>query len=116
LKQAAFCLAVIDSDSLLPATHLLEGTVDDFFEDDTENGWQAVLTLSLTLSTTRTGNADPRILMQRTYRARKACRAKNPQAVAEAMSLAMADVSKHVLGDIYEQLAQQKKLFGIHQF
>ena len=106
LKSAAFCRSVIGSDSFMPATHVLEGTVDEFFEDDAENGWQAVLTLSLTLATTHSGKSGPRILLQRRYSARKPCRYQNPHAVAEAMSLAMAEISEKAIKDIYRKLSE----------
>jgi cholesterol transport system auxiliary component len=106
LQSAAVCRSVIGSDSLMPATHVLEGTVDEFFENDTENGWQAVLTLSLTLATTHSGESGPRILLQRRYSVRKPCRYKNPHAVAEAMSLAMAEVSENALKDIARTLSE----------
>ncbi|MGD8369633.1 MAG: ABC-type transport auxiliary lipoprotein family protein [Desulfobacterales bacterium] len=108
LRSVGFCKAVIGSDSLLQATHVLEGTVDEFFENDAQTGWEAVLSVSLTLSANRTASSGRRILMQRRYSARHPCRYRNPLSLAEAMSLAMADVSARALTDIYEQLAAER--------
>jgi cholesterol transport system auxiliary component len=108
LRRAGFCKAVIGSDSLLQATHVLEGTVDEFFENDAETGWEAVMTLSLTLYANRSQSGGRRVLMQRRYSARKPCRYRNPLALAEAMSLAMAEVSTRVLAEIHEQLTTER--------
>lgn len=108
LKSAGFCSAIIGSDSLLQTTHVLEGTVEEFYENDTENGWEAVLAVSLTLASNRSEDAGRRILMQRRYSASLPCRSRTPQAVAEAMSEAMADVSQRALGDIYTTLSSAK--------
>ncbi|MCF8077820.1 MAG: ABC-type transport auxiliary lipoprotein family protein [Desulfobacterales bacterium] len=108
LKSAGFCSAVIGSDSLLQTTHVIEGTVEEFYENDADAGWEAVLSISLTLASNRTEDAGRRILMQRRYGASRPCRNRTPKAVAEAMSEAMADVSQRALEDIYETLAEVK--------
>jgi len=108
LKRAGFCRAVIGSDSLLQTTHVIEGTVEEFYENDAEAGWEAVLSISLTLASNGTEDAGRRILMQRRYGASRPCRNRTPQAVAEAMSAAMADVSQKALEDIYQTLAAAK--------
>lgn len=108
LKSAGFCRAVIGSDSLLQSTHVLEGTVEEFYENDADAGWEAVLSLSLTLASNRSSAAGRRILMQHRYDVRKPCRNRTPQALAEAMSQAMADASHRSIEDIYLVLTAEK--------
>ena len=108
LKSAGFFSAVIGSDSLLQTTHVIEGTVEEFYENDADDGWEAVLSISLTLASNRSEDAGRRILMQHRYSASRPCRNRTPQAVAEAMSEAMAEVSQRALEDIYETLASVK--------
>lgn len=104
LKSAGFCRAVLGSESLLPATHVLEGFVDRFYENDAQKGWEAVCSVSLTLAATRAKGAG--VLMQRRYSSRRPCRHSTPQSLAEAMSRAMGEVSAQAVKDIETELAK----------
>lgn len=105
LEAAGICRAVIGSDSLLPATYVLEGSLDRFYEDDTGREWEAVLSVSLTLAAVGAGHDDRRILLQQRYESRKKCRQRHPRELAAAMSRAMADVSARAVKDVYAALA-----------
>jgi len=105
LQQSGLFKAVLSSDSLLPATYVVEGAVNEFFEWDLDKTWKAVLTLTITLMASDAPNAGRMILLQKTYRAQKMCKHKNPQALAEAMSLAMKGLSLEIIRDIHSQLA-----------
>ena len=105
VKQSRLFKAVIPHDSGFPSSHVLEGSVDEFFERDTKEGWEAVLSLTITLMVENEPDITRRILFQKTYITDKACKLKNPRALAEAMSRAMAEVSGRIIQDIYDQLA-----------
>jgi len=105
LKSAGYLSAVIGSNSLFQATHVLEGTVHAFHEDDAANGWEAVVSVSLTLAQNPNESGGRRILMQRRYSARQPCRYRTPLSLAEAMSRALAEISAQALEDIYDHLA-----------
>jgi cholesterol transport system auxiliary component len=105
LQQSGLFKAVLSCDSGLPPSHTIEGVVDEFFEWDQEKNWNAVLTLSITLMAADEPDASKRILFQKTYAAKKACRHRNPHALAEAMSLAMKDVSLEIIKDIHSHLS-----------
>ena len=109
LAESAMFKAVFTLDKKLPVSHTLEGRVDEFFEFDRDNLWEAVLSVSVTLIKEKEPDISKRILMQKKYRVRKPCRQKNPQALAEAMSLAMAAVSKNIKDDLYLLLAEEYK-------
>ena len=104
IKQAGLFKAVLLQDSRFAASHILEGSVDEFFEWDTKESWQAVLSISITIVAEKEADVNKRVLFQKTYRTTKACEQKNPRALAEAMSLAMAQVSGEIIKDIYESL------------
>ncbi|RLF59157.1 MAG: hypothetical protein DRN37_04135 [Thermoplasmata archaeon] len=108
IRDSGLFRAVLPSESRLAASYILEGSVDDFFEQDREDEWQAVLTLSITIVSADEPDVSSAILYQKTYRARKTCRQKNPRGLAEAMSLAMAEISKNIIGDLYDCLRERK--------
>jgi len=94
------------------STHVLSGSVDEFYERDFPDRWEAVL--SLTVSLTRDREPDPsrRLLFQRTYTIAEPCGGKDPTSVAEAMSLAMSRISFSIIGDVYREIQEQKRNAG----
>ncbi len=105
LQQAGLFKAVLSSGSRLPYSHMVEGVVEEFFEWDLETKWNAALAISIILASVDEPDISKRILFQKTYSAKKACRHRNPKALAEAMSLAMKDVSRRIIKDIHSHLA-----------
>jgi ABC-type uncharacterized transport system auxiliary subunit len=104
IKQSGLFKAVIPYDSGFPSSYVLEGSVDEFFEWDTEKEWRAVLSLSVTLMAHDEPDISKRVLFQKAYRAIKPCKEKHPSALVRAMSLAMKDVSGEILEDVYTVL------------
>ena len=104
MKQSGLLKAVLPHDSRIPSSYMLEGSVDEFFEWEMEEAWKAVLALSITLMSENEPDISKRILFQKTYRAGEECKQKNPRALAEAMSRAMAKVSGEIIKDVYEYL------------
>ena len=104
LKAGGLFKAVLLFNRGLPATHAVEGTVSEFFEEDTGNDRQAVLTMDITLIAENEPDAGRGIIMQKTYKKTETYQEKNPRALAEAMSRAMADVSARIITDIYQAL------------
>jgi ABC-type uncharacterized transport system auxiliary subunit len=105
LQQSALFKAVLPAASALPATHAVCGNVDEFLETDEEAAWQAVLTVTIVLRTEREPDILKSILLQKTYTATETCQFKSPQALAEAMSRAMARVAPDIIRDIHQALA-----------
>ena len=106
MKQSGLFRAVLPRDSSIPATHVVEGTVDEFLEWDSDNAWKALLGLSITLMAEDEPDISKRILFQKTYHAMENCRARNPEALAESMSSAMAEISGQIIKDIYTTLSK----------
>ena len=101
MQHSGLFKAVILRDSRLPAAYILEGSVDEFLEWDKKNSWEAFLSLSITLIHENEPDISKKILFQKTYQITKPCRQKNPRALAEAMSLAMSEISEQIIFDIY---------------
>ncbi|MDZ7695422.1 MAG: hypothetical protein U5R49_00365 [Deltaproteobacteria bacterium] len=50
-----------------------------------------------------------RILFQKTYQGKTACSEKNPQGLAQAMSVAMKQISQEIILDVYEAVKGRMK-------
>lgn len=87
-----------------PQTHIIEGVVDEFLEWDRETGWEAHLALNITLLAADEPDISRRVLFQKQFAARRPCAQKDPQALAKAMSEAMAQVSLDIRNAVYTAL------------
>ncbi|RPI74678.1 MAG: hypothetical protein EHM45_17810 [Desulfobacteraceae bacterium] len=105
LQQSGLFKAVLPAASALPATHLVLGNVEEFLEADQAPAWQAVLSVTIVLRAQKEPDIIKSILIQKTYTAIETCKFNNPQAVAEAMSRAMALVSQIMIRDVHQALA-----------
>jgi ABC-type uncharacterized transport system auxiliary subunit len=105
LKASKHFRTVLTPDSALGATHIIEGWIEKFLEEDTDEVWTASLCLHITLL--HAENTDPvkRIIFQNTYRAKTNATAKTPGALAEAMSGSVAQISETLLKDIHNALS-----------
>ncbi len=108
MRQSGLFEAVLSRDSRVPPSHLLEGTVDEFLEWDGEDGWEAVLSISVVLAVVNDPEVGKRPLLQKSYHVRKPCRKKTPKALAEAMSHAMSEVSGAIIKEVYACLKDQR--------
>jgi len=78
--------------------------VEDFYELDGPNGWKAVFSIRATLSAEGDFGSVQKVCYQKTYKALKKCREKNPRALSEAMSEAISTVFEALISDIYSHL------------
>ncbi|WP_462325688.1 ABC-type transport auxiliary lipoprotein family protein [Desulfoplanes sp.] len=93
-------LAICGTGTGLSPTHILTGSVDDFYERDRPDTWEAVLGLTITLSRADEPDVSKRIIFQRCYRTSQSCPTRTPAGVARAMSLAMEELSGRILADV----------------
>jgi len=98
--------AVAAHNTGLLSSHILRGTVDEFYEHDGKDYWEAVLAVSITLMVKNEPDISNRVLFQKSYSARQACSQKNPRALAAAMSEAMANISAKIITDTYNFLSE----------
>ena len=104
IKNSGLFKAVLVPGSLFSSLYMIEGTVDEFFEWDTQNEWKAILTVSIILTEKNKNDIKNRILYQKTYRKAEVCQQKKPRAVAEAMSQALSKISEEMIKDVYDCL------------
>jgi cholesterol transport system auxiliary component len=96
--------AVLPDKGRFDPSFILEGSVDQFVEWDTGVKSSAVLSINVTLIAANEPDIHKKIIFQRSYNATQECKERQPRALAEAMSLAMAHVSGEILEDIYGHL------------
>jgi ABC-type uncharacterized transport system auxiliary subunit len=108
LRESGLFEAVSLYASKMEAQYVLEGSVDEFLESDTDKAWKAVLALSTTLMVDNEPDISKRIIFQKTFRSTKPCRQKNPMGVAEAMSEAMSAISEQIVRTVYEALEKRQ--------
>jgi len=101
IRASGLFRAVLPQGSGFPFSYLLEGSVDEFFELDEAESWNAVLSITITLMAANEPDVSKSVLFQKSYSVKKACKHKNPQGLAQAMSLSMGEISKEVIKDIY---------------
>jgi ABC-type uncharacterized transport system auxiliary subunit len=103
-KSSGLFKAVAPYESRVEPSLIMEGSVDEFFEWDSEDGWKAVLTVSTVLLRHPEPDLSKRIIFQKTFRAVKPCRKRSITSLSEAMSEAMAEVSSQVIRTTYQHL------------
>ncbi len=104
LQQSGLFKAVVSRESRLPSAYVLEGSVDEFLEWSKKTVWEAYLSVSVTLMQENEPDISKKILFQKSYFSSQPCRQKNPGALAEAMSLAMSEISAQIMLDIYKAI------------
>lgn len=109
MRQSGLFRAVLPHDSMLLPSHVLEGTVDEFFESDMDESWKAVLSVSITFTAQKGSDVSNGVLFQKAYHVTKPCNQKRPEALAEAMSQAMAVLSRQITEDIYSCLEDRSE-------
>ncbi|MBI4619690.1 MAG: membrane integrity-associated transporter subunit PqiC [Desulfobacterales bacterium] len=108
MRQSSLFKGVIVLNSRMSSSHIIEGTVDEFFEQDNKDLWEGVLSVNIALMTENEPDISRSILFQKRYSVREPCRQKNPRALAEAMSRAMSRISGMIISDVYGCLAKIK--------
>lgn len=107
IRHADLFKAVIPYDSRLPSSYMLEGSVDEFFESDDTESWNAVLSINITLMAEDEPDISKRIIYQKSYHTTEQCERKHPESLAAAMSLAMSRISKEIVNDIRNHLLKK---------
>ena len=109
LKERGRLKAVVGPITSISPSHFLEGTVEEFLQWNESASWQAMLSLSVTLL--RAGEPDPgkRVLLQKRFTASSPCRNQQPESVAAAMSVAMADISGQIEEALHQALSREAR-------
>jgi cholesterol transport system auxiliary component len=107
MRQSGLFKAVVTRNNRFPHAYMLGGSVDEFLESDMQAGCQADLSLNIVLMSEHESDVSKKIIFQKSYHIRKPCRQKNPRALAEAMSTAMAEASTQIIDEVYNRLANR---------
>ena len=108
MQRSRLFKAVLTRTSKFPYAYVLEGSVDEFLESDSQDGCQAILALSITLMAEHETDMDQKILLQKSYQMNRPCKHKNPGALAEAMSHAMSKASEKIIKDVLEKITDHQ--------
>lgn len=108
MRAAGIFRAVVPGDDRL-ADYRITGIVESFLERDNEDPWQAILSITITLVDKRERDASRQIRFQKNYTSVQPCARRNPQALAHAMSMAMAEASALVIADVRGALSSQSE-------
>ncbi len=100
--------AVVSPETPLPATHILNGWVEQFIEEEFVHPAQASLRLTITLIDAMQSDPGERILFQKSYSAKAPLPEPTPPALAEAMSTATAWMAAEIIRDIIDVLTSMK--------
>jgi ABC-type uncharacterized transport system auxiliary subunit len=80
---------------------VVDGDVEEFLEAKAGDGWEAALSIEVSLRDTAAHEMGKEILFQKRYRTVEPLTRESPEEFARGMSRAMARVSGEILGDIY---------------
>jgi ABC-type uncharacterized transport system auxiliary subunit len=83
----------------------VEGAVQQFAEVDNPDGWQAVLTVSVTLLDLNEAEITKRVILQKNYHQTEYMPEQNATGLAQGMSRAMEVVSARIINDLYKAAA-----------
>ncbi|RLC20139.1 MAG: hypothetical protein DRH56_10565 [Deltaproteobacteria bacterium] len=108
MNRSGLFRAVLPADTGIPCSHRMEGSVNRFLEEDTEENWTAALSVGITIMAENEPDVSRRVLFQRVYEVRKPCKARHPDALARAMSLAMKEASEKIIRDIHRVLSRPR--------
>jgi len=92
IKRSSLFSTAFSSNSSYSSTHIIN------------KEWKAVLSINITLMSKDEPDISKSVLMQKRYSAIEPCSRKNPQALAEAMSKAMVNISDRIIKDVYKCL------------
>jgi ABC-type uncharacterized transport system auxiliary subunit len=106
-RHAGLFQAVLSSEAGDQARFALEGGVEDFQEVDAPEGWQASLSLVVTLLDTEAEAAPRKVVFQKHYQAAEPMVARTPQGLAESMSRALERLSARIIPEVYNAAKQR---------
>jgi ABC-type uncharacterized transport system auxiliary subunit len=99
LFRAAFPHYAVDE-----GRYILQGGVTEFFLRKGKSGNIVILNLEVTLKDSAQREATKRILFQKKYYREELLKEQSPRGYCAAMSLALQDLSKQIISDIYQTI------------
>lgn len=100
-RQSRLFRAILTRGSAGESRFRLEGSVEEIQEINSPGGWQAALTLSITLLDMRDPDLSTRLVFQKTLQRLEAIPEKTPAGLARGVSRAMQQLSQVIQGEVY---------------
>ena len=100
LRASGLFQGVFDYQQSGTARFRLEGAVQEFTEVDNPEGWQAVLSVWVTLADLRQVEVTRRVILARNYQETEPLVEQTPAGLAAAMSRALARLSARITADL----------------
>ncbi len=104
LFRAAFSRYAADE-----GRYILQGGITEFFLRKDKNGNIAIISLEIALKDSRQREATKRILFQKKYYREELLKEQSPRGYCEAMSLALQNLSRQIMYDIYQTVKAANK-------
>ena len=101
--------AVLTTDNNLSYDYKLIGTVDEFFEWRDSRSSKAILSVSITLIGREAETTGSPIEFHKSYRVQESFDREPPPALVDAMSLAMAGLSRQIITDLHHHITGSGK-------
>jgi ABC-type uncharacterized transport system auxiliary subunit len=103
-QHSALFEAVVPTGSHAPATHRLEGTVEEFYARSENDSWLAILTLSITVTAVSDEHVRRPVVLQQQFSMSQTCPAKTPQGMSQGLSTAMQKLSAEIIVTVHDAL------------
>ena len=104
--HASFLRAVITTEPIPVYTHLLTGTVEEFYQRIENDQWLAILSVRVLLVDETSGPVDSSILFQHRYSFQEKITEKTPTGFVAGMSRAMQKLSETLVEDVFDALSR----------
>ena len=104
LQNSGLFSSAFSHDTKFKSLYILEGEVEEIYELDEGEYWKGVLKLRVTLTGSNEPDMKKRIIFQKIYNTAEECKKKTPLALVEALSYAMAKLSREIINDIQNNL------------
>lgn len=111
-RHARLFKAILPKDSAGDSRFRLEGGVEEIQEIDAPEGWQAALTLTVTLLDLKGPEVSQRVVFQKTFRALEPMPEKTPRGLAQAAGTAMQRLSQEIMSEVYRAAQQRLRAPG----
>jgi ABC-type uncharacterized transport system auxiliary subunit len=107
MKNAGLFAGVVTPDSRIVPDYWIEGSVEEFLEWDRDEQWEARLSINIVLMTEQKTATRNRVLLQKGFSVSRPCAKRTPEALAVAMSQAMAEVSRLIIDEVHRTLSKE---------
>lgn len=107
LRDSGLFLAVFSGRDETNSRFTVTGAVEEFVQVRMAGGWQASLSVQVTLLDERRAGQGQEVVFQKRYRSEMIMERPSPEVFAGAMSRAMAKVSEDIVRDVYGSVKER---------